>query len=84
MSNLSLTAEDIRMIVEGRKQLALARQALAKVLGMFTWNEELGHWTIDPAWQGWIDATMELRQQMSHTDRVDDQALTPKNTDVVE
>ena len=68
MSNLSLTAEDIRMIVEDRRHLALARQALAQILGMFTWNEELGHWTIDPAWQGWIDEMMALRQQQTQTD----------------
>ena len=68
MSNLSLTAEDVRLIVEDRRQLALARQALGKILGMFIWNEEVGHWTIDPAWQGWIDETMELRQQQAQTD----------------
>jgi hypothetical protein len=34
---------------------------------MFTWNEELGHWTIDPAWQGWIDGMMALRQQQTQT-----------------
>ncbi len=56
------------MIVEDRRQLALARQALAKILGMFTWNEELGHWTLDPAWQGWIDEMMALRQQQTQTD----------------
>ena len=68
MSNLSLTAEDIRMIVEDRRQLTLARQALAKIVGMFVWNEEQGHWTIDPAWQGWIDEMMELRKRMGQTD----------------
>ena len=51
------------MIVEDRRQLTLARQALAKIVGMFVWNEELGHWTVDPAWQGWIDEMMALRQQ---------------------
>ncbi len=68
MSKPVCTAQDVRMIVEDRRQLALARQALAKILGTFTWNEELGHWTIDPAWQGWIDATMALRQQLAQTD----------------
>ena len=68
MSNLSLTAEDVRMIVEDRRQLALARQALAQILGMFTWNEEQGHWVVHPAWQGWIDAPMELRQRMGQPD----------------
>ena len=68
MSNLSLTAEDLRMIVEDRRQLTLARQALAKIVGMFVWNEEQGHWTIDPAWQRWIDETMELRKRMGQTD----------------
>jgi hypothetical protein len=45
MSKPAFTAEDVRMIVEERRQLALARQALAQILGMFTWNEELGHRT---------------------------------------
>ena len=83
MAKPAFTAEDVRMIVADGRQLALVRQARAKILGMLTWNEEQGYWTIDPAWQGWIDATVELRQQMSHTDRVADQALPPKNTDVV-
>ena len=68
MSNLSLTAQDVRMIGEERRQLTLARQALAKIVGMFMWNEELGHWTVDPAWQGWIDEMMALRQQQTQTD----------------
>ena len=67
MSNLSLTAEDVRMIVEDWRQLALVRQALVQIFQVFTWNEEQGHWTIDPAWQGWIDEMMELRKRMGQT-----------------
>ena len=69
MANSSFTAEDVRMIVADRRHLARARQALAQILGMFTWDEEMGHWIVDPAWQGWIDAMMELRQQ--HMDPTD-------------
>ena len=69
MSKPAFTAQDVRMVVEDRRQLTLARQALAKILGMFVWNEEQDHWTVDPAWQRWIDETMELRrQQMSPTE----------------
>ena len=68
MSKPAFMAQDVRMIVEDRRQLALARRALAQILGMFTWNEELGHWTVHPAWPGWIDETMELRQQLAQSD----------------
>ncbi len=63
MSNLSLTAEDVRMIVEDWRQLALVRQALVQIFQMFTWNAEQGHWVVHPAWQNWLDEVMALRQQ---------------------
>ena len=69
MSNLSLTAEDVRMIIEDWRQLALVRQALVQIFQMFTWNAEQGHWVVHPAWQTWLDELMALRQQQrEHTD----------------
>ena len=68
MSKPAFTAQDVRMVVEDRRRLTRERQALAKILGMFMWHEEQGHWTVDPAWQGWIDEMMELHRQMSQTD----------------
>jgi hypothetical protein len=69
MAKPAFTAQDVRMIAEDRRQLALLRQALAQILGMFTWNEEVGHWIVDPGWQGWIDEMKALRQQQrDHTD----------------
>ena len=43
-------------------------QALAQILGMFSWHEELGHWTVHPVWQNWLDEVMALRQQQAQTD----------------
>ena len=55
MAKPAFTAHDVQMIVEDRRQLALLRQAQSQILGMFTWNEEQGHWVVHPAWQNWLD-----------------------------
>jgi hypothetical protein len=75
---------DVRMLAEERRQMALLRQALSPILQMFTWNEEQGHWTVYPNWQGGIDETMELRRRMGSTGWLAGRALTCVNTTIDE